>query len=160
MGGPESPPKPPGDVDGNVDGFAGRRTRVMDHRFSHAQRVRKRAEFVRIQQSPARITTRHLVFLLAAGGDVARLGVVASRKVGPAVTRNRAKRLVREAFRLHPEVFPAGVDFVIIVRQSPRWVPETAGPQQIGLAELAAEVAGVAPVLARRARDLRGSRAR
>jgi ribonuclease P protein component len=132
--------------------------------FGRAQRVRKRAEFVRIQQSPARVTTRSLVFLLALGEGVARLGVVASRKVGPAVTRNRAKRLVREAFRLHPEVFPAGVDVVIIVRQSPRWAPTRTGeapaPVPLGLAEVSAEVVGVAGVLARRARDLRGSRGR
>jgi ribonuclease P protein component len=108
--------------------------------------VRKRSEFVRIQDSPVRVTTRHLLLLLALGRDRApRLGVVASRKVGPSVVRNRAKRLVREAFRLHPEVFPRGLDVVIIVRP---------GTHLLGLAELAAEVVGAAPALAKRAREL------
>lgn len=122
-----------------------------------ASRIRKRAEFVRIQDSPVRVTTRHLLMLLSAGAPVGsqgqspptprtRLGVVASRKVGPAVARNRAKRLVREAFRLHPEVFPAGLDVVIIVRP---------GTHLLGLADVAAEVIGAAPHLARRARELR-----
>ena len=75
----------------------------------------------------------------------ARLGIVASRKVGPAVVRNRCKRLVREAFRLHPEVFPAGIDVVIIVRP---------GTHLLGREELEGEVKGAAPQLARRARDL------
>ena len=112
--------------------------------------MRKRPEFVRIQDSPVRVTTRHLLLLLALGRDPARqaprLGVVASRKVGPSVVRNRAKRLVREAFRLHPEVFPRGLDVVIIVRP---------GTHLLGLAEVTAEVVGAAPALAKRARELR-----
>ena len=124
-------------------------------RLPRTQRIRKRPEFVRIQGSPVRVTTRHLLLLLAVsvvtGAEAAllppRLGIVASRKVGPSVVRNRAKRLVREAFRLHPEVFPAGLDVVVIVRP---------GTHLLGLAELAAEIVGASAHLARRARELRG----
>ena len=45
-----------------------------------------------------------------------RLGITASRKVGGAVERNRAKRLVREFFRLHREMLQPGSDIVVIVR--------------------------------------------
>ena len=38
----------------------------------------------------------------------ARLGITASRRVGGAVVRNRAKRLVREAFRATPELWFSG----------------------------------------------------
>ena len=128
-----------------------------DCRLRRSQRIRKRPEFVRIQDSPVRVTTRHLLLLLALAetspnGETprARLGVVASRKVGPSVVQNRAKRLVREAFRLHPQVFPAGIDVVIIVRP---------GTHLLGLGDLAAEVRGAAPALARRAKEL-GAQAR
>ena len=85
--------------------------------LARAQRIRKRPDFVRIQASSARVSTRHLLLLLAlAPPGAPRLGVVASRKVGKAVVRNRAKRLVREAFRLHSGAFPQGLDIVIIVR--------------------------------------------
>jgi ribonuclease P protein component len=108
--------------------------------------VRKRPDFVRVQESPVRVTTRHLLLLLGlARSEVTRLGVVASRKVGPSVVRNRAKRLVREAFRLHPEVFPSGLDIVVVVRP---------GTHLVKTADLESELAGVAGVLARRARDL------
>lgn len=55
------------------------------------------------------------VLVAANGGSASRLGVVASRKVGGAVVRNRAKRLLREAFRANKAAFPAGIDVVVIV---------------------------------------------
>ncbi len=44
-----------------------------------------------------------------------RLGIAATRKMGPAVERNRAKRLVRELFRHHKP--DAGVDVVVVPRR-------------------------------------------
>jgi ribonuclease P protein component len=45
-----------------------------------------------------------------------RLGLSVSRRVGNAVVRNRAKRLLREAFRLIQHDLPAGFDLVVVVR--------------------------------------------
>ena len=47
----------------------------------------------------------------------ARLGITVSRKVGTAAVRNRAKRLVREAFRATRELWQSDVDVVVIVRK-------------------------------------------
>lgn len=47
----------------------------------------------------------------------ARMGVIAGRKVGRAVTRNRVKRLVREAFRTSREDLRDGFDYVVVVRK-------------------------------------------
>jgi ribonuclease P protein component len=46
--------------------------------------------------------------------DVCRLGVAASRRVGGATARNRAKRLLRETFRRNKSDALAGLDLVLI----------------------------------------------
>lgn len=113
-----------------------------------SRRIRRREDFVRVQEGGARVTTRHLLILLEPRADgpgndpEARLGIVASRKVGGAVQRNRAKRLVRETFRRHANVFPRGFDVVVIVRP---------GVDALSQADVDAEIVGVAGLLRKRA---------
>lgn len=60
---------------------------------------------------------RLVVHVLDRGDELpARLAVVASRRVGGAVQRNRAKRLLREAARTWS--FGPGVDVVLVARAS------------------------------------------
>jgi ribonuclease P protein component len=47
---------------------------------------------------------------------VARLGLAVPRSVGPAVVRNRVKRLLREAWRELLEAVPPGHDYVLAAR--------------------------------------------
>jgi ribonuclease P protein component len=72
----------------------------MTLRFGPGVRLRARAQFVAVQSTGRRVASRYLTMLALpneAGYD--RLGIIASRRLGGAVVRNRAKRRVREIFR-------------------------------------------------------------
>lgn len=47
-----------------------------------------------------------------------RLGVITSKRIGSAVTRNRARRMMREAFRLNQGLLRCPVDLVLVARPS------------------------------------------
>ena len=96
------------------------------YELPRTRRIRRRSEFVRIQNAPsARVPTRHLLMLLRPreSAGPARLGVVASKRVGGSVVRNRTKRLVREAFRKNPDAFPDNLDVVVILRPGAHLLP-------------------------------------
>ena len=46
-----------------------------------------------------------------------RLGVTVSKKVGNAVQRNRARRVIVEAYRQAEVLLPVGLDIVVVARQ-------------------------------------------
>ena len=65
-------------------------------------RLRSRREFVPVQEQGRRVSSKYMTVLGRAGsGTSDRLGIIASRKFGGAVQRNRAKRRLREVFRRH-----------------------------------------------------------
>ena len=83
-----------------------------------ARRIRRRGEFQRVFDAGRRAHGRHLTIIAApAPGPHSRLGIVASKKLGGAVVRNRAKRLIRQVFRT--EAGPGSpADLVIIPKTS------------------------------------------
>lgn len=88
--------------------------------FTRESRLRKRREFLRVQQHAQRVYGRRLIFQFQDGRTpVSRLGITVSKKVGNAVVRNRIKRWVREVWRIHPELRPdrasGGVPYDLVV---------------------------------------------
>jgi ribonuclease P protein component len=88
----------------------------MTERLRRTDRVRRRPEFERAYNSGTRIHGRFMMlFVMPNGGTTPRFGVAATRKMGSAVERNRAKRLAREIFRRHR--LAAGLDVIVVPRR-------------------------------------------
>ena len=85
-------------------------------RFTSGEHVRKRAEFELIYKTGFKRSGRLMtMFTRERETGVARLGIAATRKMGAAVERNRAKRLVRELFRHNKPAL--AVDVVVVPRR-------------------------------------------
>jgi ribonuclease P protein component len=84
--------------------------------FRPAEHIRRRADFQRAYNQGVRVRGRYsTVFLLPTSLAFARLGIAATKKLGGAVVRNRAKRLIREVFRRNK--IARGLDIVIVPRR-------------------------------------------
>ena len=90
---------------------------MADQRFLREYHVRRGADFKRAYRHGCQASDSVLlVFGYPNKLPYPRLGLSVSRATGNAVTRNRWKRLIREAFRLSREQLPAGIDLIVIPR--------------------------------------------
>ena len=84
--------------------------------LTRASRLTTGREFSQTIRHGRRAGARHLVVHLACAGhsdEPARAGLVVSRAVGSAVTRNRVKRRLRHAVRTHLDDLPGGSRVVV-----------------------------------------------
>ena len=88
--------------------------------FSKSMRIKQGRDFARIRERGQRLALGCLVvnWQPRPEAPVSRLGVITSSKIGGAVVRNRARRLMREAFRLHRHDLAVAVDLVLVARAS------------------------------------------
>lgn len=85
--------------------------------FPKAERLRRGSEFHRVYDAGRKVAgPLAVLFVLAEPGKRA-LGTVTSRKVGNAVQRNRARRLLREAYRCNKHQLADGLQLVVVARR-------------------------------------------
>jgi len=111
----------------------------MTEVYPPSARVRRRADYRRIQASRSRTHTRHFLVVIVPSA-VQRLGITVTKKIGNAVVRNRVKRVLREVFRRNRALFPPATDIVFIAKH---------GAGKLGYADVLGEVSGIRDSLAR-----------
>jgi ribonuclease P protein component len=90
---------------------------MASERLLKEHRLRRAADFKHVyERRQSAGDGLLLVFGCENGLSHPRIGLSVSRKVGPAVVRNRWKRRIREAFRIHLDRLPAGLDLIVIPR--------------------------------------------
>jgi len=90
---------------------------AMNFQFTKAERLTRKKEFERVFDEGKVLKNDKVVFYVTPNDfQHSRLGLVVSKKVGNAVRRNRAKRLLREAYRLNKHLLKMHVDIIAIPR--------------------------------------------
>ena len=88
----------------------------MSSTFRPPERIRRRAEFESVYDTGTKINSRWMtIFVSPNAAGRPRLGIAATRKIGGAVVRNRAKRVTREVFRTHKPA--TAIDVVVVPRR-------------------------------------------
>ena len=89
-------------------------------RFPAARRLKLSREFERVRKEGRAVRGGMLVLsVLPVDGEKRfRVGLITSRQVGGAVTRNRVRRRLREVVRRNQHALKGGIWFVVIARRS------------------------------------------
>lgn len=88
-----------------------------DRGLSRTRRLKRSSAFQEAYRQGRKCIGKYLVLWRLETPEASlRLGVVSSRKVGGAVQRNRARRRIREAFRLNRDAFARREDVVVVAR--------------------------------------------
>ena len=89
-------------------------------RLGRSSRLAQSRDFARVRQRGERLVLGCLIanWNHLPDGSAPKLGVVTSKKIGNAPARSRARRLLRESFRLHQHEFARPVELVLVARNS------------------------------------------
>lgn len=85
--------------------------------------LKKNADYKNVYSKRKSFINKYLIMyvcennLLIDSKNINRIGISVSKKVGNSVVRHRIKRVVKEVYRLHENIFNSGLDIVIVARE-------------------------------------------
>jgi len=92
---------------------------MSEYGYSKQERLLKRGDYLSLNRDGKKYHRRYFLCIYKKGpGNRSRLGLTVSKKVGPAVTRNRIKRACREFFRLNKHLLGGAWDINLIAKKS------------------------------------------
>jgi ribonuclease P protein component len=99
-------------------------------------RLRRNDEFSRVRSQGRSYSARNIVVVVLPNDlGTTRYGFAAGKRLGNAVRRNRAKRLMREAIRAEQASIASGFDIVVIARN--------AFPPDLKLSDISSQLGGL-----------------
>jgi ribonuclease P protein component len=84
--------------------------------FPRSERLTRAEEFQAVFQRGARVERPSVLLLWREAPGRRKAGFAVSRQIGGAARRNRARRRVREAYRVSRGRLPEGVQLVVVAR--------------------------------------------
>ena len=79
--------------------------------------MKKTNDFQNVYKNGKSFADRNIVvYVWKNESSLNRIGISCSKKIGNSVVRHRFARLVREAYRLHEDMFNSGLDIVVVAR--------------------------------------------
>ena len=82
-----------------------------------SESMKKTIDFRNVYGNGKSYANKYIVlYVWKNNGSTNKLGISCSKKIGNSVVRHRFARRVREAYRLHEDMFNSGLDIVVVAR--------------------------------------------
>ena len=91
--------------------------------MKHTESINENYMFSRLYRTGKNMVDGNIaVYYKMTKREYNRLGITATKKIGGAVARDRARRVIKEAYRLSEDKLPKGMDIVIVARKKATYV--------------------------------------
>ena len=94
---------------------------IKDKQMLFSESMKKTSDFRNVYGNGKSYANKFIVLYVWKNNSSSnKLGISCSKKIGNSIVRHRFARLVREAYRLHENVFNSGLDIVVVARACAR----------------------------------------
>lgn len=94
-----------------------KKSALRDGKMQKTNSLKENRDFRRIyNKGKSYVNPALVIYIMKNRLSVNRIGITAGKKIGNAVFRNRARRIIREAYRLNEQRYEKGFDIIFVAR--------------------------------------------